>query len=504
MTRRKRKRNILIGLAVELIENLLQNQSVLPATIVEARGFGSLLRESPNPHDLDIVFLYRMTEKQKQDWEWFASILGSVNFLRNDDSRQQVAIANRLLRKTLDKYLDMCSLPEALAQSEVKLVAKKIHLNLKWASCFSRTLYVRGEHGDGFFVPRVEEVLHKLAVSGLARRGLQVHFKDSAGIDPTTNRISGLGLVKNFRKIWDPGISVSEIPNRFEMTEDELRIHLHAEFDHFSAQFSTDLSELKIRADEIQQESNKKGLKLDLSKTLPQFDIDILGNEPVAELQEKCEEAREKLRLASRLETFFGFLRGGLDFETTVGPISMSHHILQTASRKHLPEDETRGFMRELGLPEGEFIVLRAHRLKDVIHETSQDIRKEIVDRNARWEKAHRLELRLQKLVPFDRRLAFTSVLFKYDGEIHLTDRTSGSIPKFGSDFDLWIVYDCPVAVFRKLSRTLKGSGWKTDDYQWQHGYKRIQKTVKLSLCDTTDSAIKKLSSGLAPFTLRI
>jgi hypothetical protein len=97
MTRRKRERELLVALAGELVRNLTRNQYRLPVKVVEARAFGSVLREREDPHDLDVVFLYEMDANQQTEWDWFASIFGTVNFIKDPDLRQKVDRARDLL-----------------------------------------------------------------------------------------------------------------------------------------------------------------------------------------------------------------------------------------------------------------------------------------------------------------------------------------------------------------------------------------------------------------------
>jgi hypothetical protein len=102
-----------------------------------------------------------------------------------------------------------------------------------------------------------------------AKQGLQIQFVNTESIDPTSNWIPTLSVVRNFRKIWDPGISLNEIPNRFQMNPDELHAHLRAELEYFSAQHARASSELRKQIGQIYLaicRESKTGLDGDTTK----------------------------------------------------------------------------------------------------------------------------------------------------------------------------------------------------------------------------------------------
>lgn len=389
-----------------------------------------------------------------------------------------------------------------MKRATVTRLATKIRLNLEWAGCYSWTEYLIGPFGNGITAPRVEDVLREIVLHGLNKRGLQVHFEDRTKIDPSTNGIPGLGLVKNFRKIWDVDTPVDEVHDKFNMTESELRVHLLAELKNFSEQYVTELAELGKRVDELQERARKKDIELDITKILPDSEMPIKEHASTTELQHQCEEAREKLRSIKDLEIFLPFVHGALDFGSVKDPTGIASRIL-CFPRRGSSEDQIRSFMRKLNLPENEFVIFDTHGFRDVIHETSEDIRNEIAVQNALWDQAHKLELKLRKLLPFNRRLFSTSISMEHTGEIQLTDRSERPIPKFGRDFRLYVHYECPMGVLRRQRNRIKKSGWDIDRYQWRPGYRQIRKFIRLSLDDTIDSAKGKLTLEIAPFRLK-
>lgn len=487
---------------MELVRNLLRVQNDLPATILEARGFGSVLRGKPNPHDLDIVFLYEMTESQRADWAWFSAVFGSVHAIGKlgETLQKRAQTGHKLLRETLTRYLNEDSLPEALKHAEVKQIAKRLQLNLLWASCYNRTVYLYGEHGNGFFIPRVEQVLKKIVAEPFARRGIQVHFVDKESIDASTNRVPDLGLVKSFRKIWDPNIAVVDIPGRFQMTETEFRSHLYAELDHFHEQQVETSYELRKSIDELQQMTMRKDIRLEMDKLLPDFTRRITEKLSTRELQHHCEEARESLRSMEKLLVFLPFVSDALDFEDVKDSVTLADQILRFP-KEGLTAAEIRTFMNTMGLPQEEFISFYIYGQKRVVHETTDKVRAEIVAQDIRWQKARKFRQRLTKLLPFKKRLAFVDIVPKYSGEVHLTNHRS--VPKFGDSFGLRIVYDCPEAEFRRLNDQLNGAGWQIRELQSTQRYRRIEKTLELSLNETMVIAEKKLITTLAPFKAR-
>jgi hypothetical protein len=474
---------------------LIRVKHTLPATITEARGFGSVLRGKPNPHDLDILFLYTMTKSQKTDWEWFASTFGLYERTESRDERARVA--GDLLRRTLRKYYEEDTLQEALDRPEVKEVAGTIQLNLLWAKCFtSWNEYLYGHRRDGRFTPDVPRVLMNRVAKRFATQGLQIHFVNSESIDPSSNWIPSISVVRNFRKIWDPNISLDEIPNRFQMNLDELRTHLRAELGYFTAEHARAVYELRKDVDRILKDAEKA--KLDLSTIMSSSELVVSDDAPIARLQDQCEEAREQLRSDMYLKTFLGFLGCALP-ESGPDLSSLTERILQTTPAKYMVEGILRDFMHRLGLPEEEFVVLRAHDFKEVIHEISEQTRKELLNQNTQMDIARKLRRRVNAVLPFKRKLVYTQILPTYSGDIPLTD--GKSIPKFGEIFRLRIVYSCPEAEFRELQQSLIDNRWEMREPQIAK-YNDIEKMIEFHFDETLAVAKDRLADAILPFCL--
>ena len=123
-----------------------------------------------------------------------------------------------------------------------------------------------------------------------ATQGLQIHFVNSESIDPSSNWIPSISVVRNFRKIWDPNISLDEIPNRFQMNLDELRTHLRAELGYFTAEHARAVHELRKDVDRILKDAEKA--KLDLSTIMSSSELVVSDDAPIARLQDQCEEGK--------------------------------------------------------------------------------------------------------------------------------------------------------------------------------------------------------------------
>lgn len=443
-----------------------------------------------------------MTKSQKTDWEWFTSIFGLPEATRKSEDEnfhERARAAGDRLRRTLRKYYEEDTLPEALDRPEVKEVARTIQLNLLWARCFtSWGEYLYGHRRNGWFTPDVPRILMNRVARRFAKQGLQIHFVNTESIDQSTsNWIPSLSVVRNFRKIWDPGISLNEIPNRFQMNPDELLAHLRAELQYFSEQHARTSSELMKQIGQILQYAEKA--KLDLTVILPRSEILAPNVAGIDELQETCEKAREQLRSDAFLETFLGYLGAAL-LESGPDSLSLTRRILQTTPVKYLAEDMVRDFLHKLGLPEGEFVVLRAHDFKEVIHEISEETRKELVAQNTQMAKVRKFRQRINALLPFKKKSVYTQILPMYSGDILLTD--GESIPKFGPSFRLRITYSCPEPDFRQLKQSLIDSGWKTPDLQIGK-YNDIERTIEFTLDEPMAIAKDRLANAISPFRLR-
>jgi len=499
MTRKERKRDELIALAVKLIEHLLIVQHSLPATILEARGFGSVPRGKPNPHDLDIVLLYDMTEAQKADWAWFESIFGSlhaIEMIRDQELKTRASVGNDLLRRTLTKYLDEDHLPEALDRSEVKEVAERIQLRVLWAKCYSATDYRQ----SGVFIPHVETVLKKLIAGPFQKHGLQVHFATKHDLDATTGHILGLGLVKNPRKVWSPDIALTEIPRRFNMNENELRVWLYAELNNFSEQQTVLWSELNKPLKELESVAAKKQIHLPVDKVLSFSPIQTAESLSITELQLRCENAREIIRLMNQVVFFLWLIDGTLTAEEVKDRVTLTQRMLESFRTSELTEESVRKFMDKIGLPEGDFIILHNNGPERVIHETSAKIREELVAENNRWKKARTLQQYIRELLPFKKKLANLRIIPFYSEEVHLTEGCS--IEKFGQRFNLWIYYDCPKVEFARLKEGLIDADWeiKIEDTEEYH---EIVKSVELNLDEAMTAIREKMIKALAPFEIQ-
>lgn len=232
---------------------------------------------------------------------------------------------------------------------------------------------------------------------------------------------------------------------------------------------------------------------------LPRSEILAPNVAAITELQETCEKARERLRSDAFLETFLGYLGAAL-LEGGLDSLSLTRRILQTTPAKYLAEDIVRDFMRKLGLPEEEFVVLRAHDFKEVIHEISEETRKELVAQNTQMAKVRKFRQRMNAVLPFKKKLVYTQVLPMYSGAILLTD--GESIPKFGPSFRLRITYSCPEVEFRQLKQSLIDSGWKTPDLQLAK-YNDIERIIEFMLDESITIAKDRLANAISPFRLR-
>ena len=371
-----------------------------------------------------------------------------------------------------------------------------------WAACYSWTEYLHGRRGDGIFIPRVEKVLRKFVAGGLAKRGLQVHFSE---VGPATETLPSLNRVKNYRKIWDPSIPLERVPDRFKTTESELLQHLHAELEHFAEQISTDLAELEANIKDTCEKAQSKTLTLDFTPIIPFY-----CQEPtpetlmIAELQHRCTHSREVLRKINKVNLFRAAVSAALEYSSTVNKLTLTKNILNTATRD-LSEIELRDFLRKMDLPEHAFVFYNMYNSRKAICETSDEMRRLIAEQSSLWEKAHRYELRVRKLVPFNRQLCSTSIIFEPIGKILVKDTFVGHMPRYGPNFDLHISCHFPASRIRQLRRGLLAAGWEiSEGDSWVPNYIRIDKLVRLSANDSFREIKEKMAKEIHPFALKI
>jgi len=401
-----RDRESLIKLIPSLVRNVTANQQILPARIVALYSFGSVYRVA-NPHDLDLLFTYEQDDSQRDEWWRFKWTFSTGHGAVDDDPEIERSLrASRELHRVLDKlYYELGSrrpaFSEASKRADVLEVANRVHLNLNWASCFSWSHYIHGQHGDGMFMPEIETVLSRYIVGRLAQKGLQVHFMEASEFGKPGGRMNLVdpGL---YEKIWDPSMSLEQIPGPEQFTA--TRKHFEIEFLKLREQAAQAIPDLVKQASEVIEAARRKRIHVPPLKLIPAIPSKRIPASDKS-LRQMCTELRAQVRTLNAVGSFIESMSIALAESEVTSRATLTCALLDGLQPE--VETERRELCRKLGLPEAQVVldrtaIGRSAFARKAILEPSSRKRGQIVAQGLRVQAAHKLELKTQHLLPED------------------------------------------------------------------------------------------------------
>lgn len=489
--RKKRRREDLIALVPKLVENVLRNDSRLPVTVTEAWVFGSVARGQEEVHDLDIVLLYEVSERQQEDWSWFSSIFGDLRY-QKEELEEVARNWKKKIRRTLYRHRNDCySLKDALKKHDVIRLAEKARLNLDWAECFSWSHLKKGNIGVLFF-PAVDTPLRKYVVGWLAQKGLSVQFQ----LKSNFGKEGRLGLVKNYKKIWDRATPIEEILRNFRATEEEERAFLERDLSDLSEQ-------LKVVADELEQKKQRVSqnlpsrLKLKLDR-ITEFPVSTVSQQnDLDTLRDRCQETRDVLRLARKNSVFLDILDWRIDHIGRGGALFLVERILNRTPNDELTELEIRHFLRKMELPEQRFMVCQSRGIRIVIRDPSKRKRQLLSEQEVLTEGAGRIESRIRALLPMRRRWRIYVELLRDGGKIAVKSLWRKSVDTVGTKARLHMTYYSTRGEFRRRKANLASQGWSSSK-EW-NGTIEISRTIHLDIRDDWKNIKGKVLTVISP-----
>jgi len=404
-SQRTRSREALVNLVPQLIQNVLTVDVKLPARIVEAHAFGSVFRKT-DPHDLDILLLHEQDREQQNEWRRFRYIFSTGHGGVRDDPTVGLWIkASFDLHNALDKYnyrpdLQKLTLSDALRQPEVQSVAKRTGLNTLWAGCFSWTHYLHGEHGDGMFIADLEKIFRTLVVGRLAQKGLQVHFMEKSAFGKSGFKLNAIDA-STYVKVWDRNTLPGEVAQVFAKHYSDAGLHGN-ELKSLRQQVNDELSELEKKIAKLEKIVAKRKLNIPLRRLFLKLSPAETSCSD-KQLQEKSTEMREMLKHLRATDDFLGSLEVILGWGERITLATLTCDLLGGFNSSE--ENTRRALCRNIGLPEHEVVIDRTRGgrgtyAREAIYTRSEKKRSQIAAEGDRYEKAHKLELRIRHMLP--------------------------------------------------------------------------------------------------------
>lgn len=340
----------------------------LPVTINAIMAFGGILRKKDKLHDCDILVLYSMNSEQCLRWDSFRDNFST--FGRIDHSRHPIHELEDLLKPYEDRNI---ALKETVLVPKVASMLQSKCIPPTWAGCFSWTEIFRGQHGDGLFHPRLDQVIKRLLFDQTVK-GLSPQF------DSFSNFVEGKTclVAKNYVLAWSPEkLNVRE--NLEGRSDESSKQTILNELDHFvnnqiplrrngSGAFD---GYLKVKAEAIQA-CAEANLQIDFEQ-LNQHHVEITWseNESILDLSKKCEIKRIEIRNYDSeikvLEEIPGILklwkklRNDPDLKQTVAEF-LTETMFERIQKKEMKEQNLRDILRALKLPESRVVTIRGYK----------------------------------------------------------------------------------------------------------------------------------------------
>jgi len=326
----------------------------LPANIVAIYAFGGMLREKRRLRDFDLVFLYSMSDGQKERWDRFLKSFSTYDPESGRDPLGEIwAELEPYWRRGIP-------LSEAVKDEGLSRKLSERGTPPHWAGCFSWT-DIFGIGHMGVFVPDIRKVIRRMLL-GRGMKGLQVLVERYEDFEKGEAWL----LPKNFVLAWSP-----ERPNIEENLERPQREKV--EFAIKEAElFTRQIAELRKKwegaLEAVSKLGKDAGVRLDLEALARQHvEVSFSGGEPYDELLRKLEGAREEMRKYEAEAAVLRAVGSALERLLRNRPLYSDYPAeeyvclwtIEGIPKREVEEVEIRRVLRALGLPEERVVAVK-------------------------------------------------------------------------------------------------------------------------------------------------
>lgn len=341
------KKETLINNLQRIADNIPKLE--LPAEVNGIYAFGSILREKENPHDIDLVVLYSMTQEQAKRWETFRK-----NFSSGYGDEHTIRKIQKYLVPYQTKSISLC---DAVKNEELSSILREHEIEPVWAGCFSWT-DVLGYDPYGFD-PEINKVLRRMIFGRF--KGFQVKFSYGESLP---DGYIPMMVAKNHCLAWSkekPDVKT----NLLKRSVDEKMVHDLKELNHFIEDEIPRYKKKFLEAIEIAKKRTTKAniaLNWDALES-KHVEIHRTGTESLIELAKKCEQARSEMKNYHDENGVLKIIAYTNDFVETGYSIEeqISQTVIQNSKSNNLSEPSARAILHTLGLPEDRIMTIKKY-----------------------------------------------------------------------------------------------------------------------------------------------
>ena len=310
------------------------SQLDLPATVIEIRVFGGILRDKPRLHDIDAICLYFQTKRQQERWTKFRKNFSSIDLEK--ESRRPI---NELMGLLSPFYDQGVRFDKAVISEELSKALSEKGVEPQWAACFSWTDILNNSNG---FFPNVNRVMWGMLLRGT--KGLSFMFAQRDDFLQGKWNYSRMNTVLAWRPD-KPDIA----GNLLEQTLEDKADLIVKELD----KFLNVILELKQEYQELGNSLSNAPVKLtfeDLEKK--HAEILRMDEDSYAELLVKCEKARNEMRRLTEEIAMLKTLKWIISvYDENLTGAQVACFALERQTKYEVKEARAREILETLGLP---------------------------------------------------------------------------------------------------------------------------------------------------------